>query len=219
MRSREKKKATKAAKRSAATAKAAAKVVAEGSAPTVIPIQSHVDLSEPKPVVVSDPADTIATEVQSVVVTDPADPTDPMATMTLEEVVVEMAKTKGEIKTLEEQLALRKVYMQRLITVVATHERKEFGEVIDISGYAEPRQDRRALLNPIKNLKISASRAIGWARNYGENAKAAKGRAIAAVEDAIRKKYDGEFPGGIPKDVMVYIDYLHDNYQLQKKKA
>jgi hypothetical protein len=71
--------------------------------------------------------------------------------------------------------------------------------------------DGRKIPNPEKDLKISAVRAFGWAKQQGKDAEEARTRALKVVEAKARK--DFSMPK-IPEGVREYIDRHHKYYEL-----
>lgn len=71
--------------------------------------------------------------------------------------------------------------------------------------------DGRTIPNPEKDLKISAVRAFGWAKQQGRNADYARTRALTVVENKARLDFN---MSKIPDGVMEYIERHHKYYDL-----
>lgn len=89
-------------------------------------------------------------------------------------------------------------------------------------------EDKRKTFNPIRDLKISASRAYQWARRAGCNADEAHERAIVATIESSKLKFPGTIFNAdvaentfLPGPVIAYIDQLYAEYNLNEgqKKA
>jgi hypothetical protein len=144
-------------------------------------------------------------------------------TMSEDEVLVALEQTRQlhealtrQLKELEDRtLRLYKRYQQ-----FRDAELPSYG--LDLP--SSPPKDKRKIFNPMKYLKISAMRALGWAKDFGESAADAKARAITVVTASAQKRYADDpsvapylDKGTLPPELLEFIDVRAKEYAAENK--
>ena len=138
---------------------------------------------------------------------------DPESTMSLEEIEVSMVEIE-----------------QRFIRL--------YQRYCELNKTKDSKEDKRKQFNPIRDMKISVSRAYQWAHRAGCDADAARDRVITAINQSLknnreeesilwklilrlRKNFETTSDSTIPDSVMNYINQLYIQYDLTEaeKKA
>jgi len=193
--------------------------IGRSTAATKTPPPAPKKKEKPEPTVLNQPEPAVQTA-------PPPSPPQPATVepanepMSLLEAVREMDATRQKMDVLTQQLANYKLYIQRLSEIVGEAQRDIFHGISAEGAFSSATPtDGRKTLNPNKNLKISAVRTYGWAKDVGRSAEEARQRVIEVVESTVRGKYAFNFPDGkIPADVHEYIQYMYENYDLIGRK-
>jgi uncharacterized small protein (DUF1192 family) len=137
--------------------------------------------------------------------------------MDLSTVTESMEGTLGEIERLQAKLKDKTDWIIRLYKRHRVIQDAFFGgfRMAEFPG----KEDGRKKFNPVRNLKISAVRAYGWAKDDGKDAAEAYDSAREATLDAARKRYADQ-PGvceylrrnQLPPTVEDYLVNWRDHY-------
>lgn len=127
------------------------------------------------------------------------------------DVMQAFTESKARVAQLQTELDAEKARMMELYRRYQIILNRDFNAL----GFSVPqqKQDKRALFNPMKNLKISAKRSYDWSRRNGRDAEQAREMAAEAALRAGEKKYKALLDNGkLPKEIIEYVDYWYKHY-------
>jgi hypothetical protein len=130
-----------------------------------------------------------------------------------------MEGMKGEIEILQADLKDKTDWLMRLDKRYRVVQDAFFEGLGTPESPQHGKEDGRKKFNPVRNLKISAIRAYGWAKEDGKDASDAYASARQATLDAASKRY-ADHPdvceyvchNKLPPTVEVYLVYWRDHY-------